>query len=965
MSLKWKSAVLTGLILALVFQPVTALAGDALTVVGLEIQDGIGEEKPIESIAKEDLISKRTTGTYDTFNLRHNADFRVELGSGVYWVPANVLGKPQYTDTEIMKLALTRNPQLLQEKISTLYDVIQYFHISGFRSVNADHIDAEYNGISWEHHKTGEEAILTNYGDCSGFAALGNYLLQGDYDEVGFISFNTQHGGHVFNYIKQNGKYYFFDFTLLDFAREELGTFSNSRFTRFLPSGIGLGSLHEAESIEDFLAYYTRNWEEPIVFEMYQADRVIPIGCQRERDLITYYLPDNMDIKMVYDNGCGKIQIVFLPPPEQTPRWKVDNLPPLYPEDGPPGSLVVRPEIQYIENFGRESLNTDIYFYTLNETPMLLQEVRFELSDSSGSLLQTEVLDKDQLAQHMPNRLITSERSFRLGTWYRGAEIAYIRGIAEARDIYGNTVQKQFEIDYSVMKQHMKNSYRAPGRPSLYDTKTLRANADFKIAVAEGVYWRPVSCLGRPQHTANELLQYKGKPEELKARINTLYDLIQYLQAAQYSYCVDNTQCLSGNPSDYARAEVALMTNCGNNQDSHHLVSYLLEGNYDGFGILNLHQRENGVTISYIKHKGKYYLFHLGHYRNDWMNTAVEDGTSESYFDSDFISGNLHEVNDLRDYVKYCNERFNYPIRWFAAIENGETVLSGTVDVIAGVHTSKRQQSVPSEYDTQTLRHNADFRLPVGKGVYWVPANTLGKSNLTREDILDLGNDPKVLQREIDTLYEVIQYIQVADFRSASDNIRIPEGEINWEHHKPGELAITTNEGCCATISNLLNYLLKGDYEEVGFIAFSHSNGNGHVFNYIKHNGKYYIVDLTHYRNDFMNTAVEDGDYKSYYASDFIAGNIHEVEDLRDFAAFYRKHANRPPVLFSAYAAENVLPIDSVRRDNELLIVYPDTYQDKVTILFDDPNDTARYEFVDPPTKYPEEWEPYNTKHVR
>lgn len=269
----------------------------------------------------------------------------------------------------------------------------------------------------------------------------------------------------------------------------------------------------------------------------------------------------------------------------------------------------------------------------------------------------------------------------------------------------------------------------------------------------------------------------------------------------------------------------------------------------------------------------------------------------------------------------------------------------------------------PSEYDTKTLRHNADFRAMVAKDVYWVPANVLGQSNLTANEIEELGSDPTVLKENIDTLYEVIQYIQVADFKDANDNINIKEGMIDWEHHKPGEMAIITNEGCCATISNLLNYLLEGDYDEVGFMSFSRSDGSGHVFNYIKENGKYYIVDLTHYRNDYMNTAIENGSFEEYKSTDYISGNIHEVENFIDYTNFCISNFAKPPVLFSTYVAENVLPIESVRDCDNIYITYPESYKDKVNIVYDKKDDNVSYDFATPPKMYPKEWEPYNTKH--
>jgi len=269
----------------------------------------------------------------------------------------------------------------------------------------------------------------------------------------------------------------------------------------------------------------------------------------------------------------------------------------------------------------------------------------------------------------------------------------------------------------------------------------------------------------------------------------------------------------------------------------------------------------------------------------------------------------------------------------------------------------------PSEYDTETLRYNANFRVKVSEGVNWVPVNTLGKPNMTSEEIEALGRDPEKLKEKLNTLYEVIQYIQATDFRSADDNIRIEEGGFSWEHHKPGEMAIITNEGCCATISNLLNFLLEGDYEGVGFIANSQSDGSGHVFNYIEHNNLYYFVDLTHYRNDFMHTAVEDGTLASYYATDFIAGNVHEAARIEDYVKYCRDNYNDPPVLFSLYMAKNCLPIGRpLNGGTPLEVVYPESSKERVKIVYDDPNDNIQYSFKKDPTKYPAVWEPYNTE---
>jgi hypothetical protein len=159
-----------------------------------------------------------------------------------------------------------------------------------------------------------------------------------------------------------------------------------------------------------------------------------------------------------------------------------------------------------------------------------------------------------------------------------------------------------------------------------------------------------------------------------------------------------------------------------------------------------------------------------------------------------------------------------------------------------------------------------------------------------------------------------------------------------------------------------MNYLLKDDYDEVGFMQYSQKDGSGHVFNYIKQDCKYYVIDLTHYRNDFLNTAVEEGDILAYYGSDFISGNIHEVDNLMDYARYCVENFNEPPALFTAYTSINALPIDAVKVDSMVYITYPELYQEKILKVYDPVNDNVRLNFEPGPSKYPKKWEPFNTK---
>lgn len=236
------------------------------------------------------------------------------------------------------------------------------------------------------------------------------------------------------------------------------------------------------------------------------------------------------------------------------------------------------------------------------------------------------------------------------------------------------------------------------------------------------------------------------------------------------------------------------------------------------------------------------------------------------------------------------------------------------------------------DHDTENLRYAADFKVEVADGVWWVPVSALGGSRYTNREIAGMvEHTPEEKQEEISTLYEALQLYQISNFAEGDDNVRIREGKIDWEHHKPGYDAVRTNNGCCATDSNWLNYILRGDYEQVGFIAYSQADGSGHVFNYIFRDGWYYFVDLTHYRTDFLDAAgIETGNMTDYRNSDIVAGNLHKVKEPEDYVKYCIDVYNDPPSLFFIYQADDCLPLDGVNIDGQMTITYPEGYDIKV-----------------------------------
>ena len=94
--------------------------------------------------------------TKDTWNLRADADFEVEVYDGVWWVPASSLGSSRYTNKLIASVVST-SPQVKKAVIGNLYEAVQLYQIGDFSSdtdedsMNVRAYDSD-SGYSWEKH---------------------------------------------------------------------------------------------------------------------------------------------------------------------------------------------------------------------------------------------------------------------------------------------------------------------------------------------------------------------------------------------------------------------------------------------------------------------------------------------------------------------------------------------------------------------------------------------------------------------------------------------------------------------------------------------------------------------------------------------------------------------------------------------------------------------------------------------
>lgn len=129
-------------------------------------------------------------------------------------------------------------------------------------------------------------------------------------------------------------------------------------------------------------------------------------------------------------------------------------------------------------------------------------------------------------------------------------------------------------------------------------------------------------------------------------------------------------------------------------------------------------------------------------------------------------------------------------------------------------------------------------------------SKVLGGTTLTAEEAYALVDaDPEVVQEKVKTAADVLMYMLAARIGDSMGCKCTRVGRHTWHWNMSAKEVMTTKLGNCGSCANLANYLLDGDYEEVGFMdqAYYPGNGGSHVYTYVLHEGKYYILDYSWY----------------------------------------------------------------------------------------------------------------------
>jgi len=212
------------------------------------------------------------------------------------------------------------------------------------------------------------------------------------------------------------------------------------------------------------------------------------------------------------------------------------------------------------------------------------------------------------------------------------------------------------------------------------------------------------------------------------------------------------------------------------------------------------------------------------------------------------------------------------------------------------------------------------------------------------------------ITEKISTYADLFQYLYMKGYKvSQESDVHFVVGGIDWFVTHTAEHVFESNTGNCGDGSNLVNYILKDDYDEQGYIHETY-NDSGHIYNYFKEDGVYYfidLIDLVTVVNSYDNADFRMGtgtDPKQI--SEYLVGEENQIGLLKDGSQIWMQ------CLFPCQGSHLAVGWNNLYfggEGPELPYVYPESVADSMKILYKkDSFDDPRFELDPPKNRWPE-----------
>jgi len=361
-------------------------------------------------------------------------------------------------------------------------------------------------------------------------------------------------------------------------------------------------------------------------------------------------------------------------------------------------------------------------------------------------------------------------------------------------------------------------------------------------------------------------------PQKLRMDISTPADAISFLNKKFPSLWMSYhlRQDANNNIIILRSGQEILSSSVAGRSDMATAMSYLLSDDMDIKSIYGYYHGLDGsldpiLEANYIYTNSEYDIF-----------DPVVGMDSDQGSRGKFILPNM-TVSSMDDYAK--------------AISNDST-LSNVVDVDSlyvikdgqqitftdkDGWTTITQPTVQPFYSNKSISDKInDCMNPENIDKYKLP-KILGELTLSATDAKALiGQPPAVIKENVKTAGDLLLYMLAAKMKLKNGDEQVMADGHQWHYNDTADVTLKENLGNCGRMANLANYLLEGDYQEIGFILQSYTgHSGGHVYNYIKYQDKYYIVDFSSYL------------FNNYDPSNEF--NFISMGNLKDYATRYKE----------------------------------------------------------------------------
>ena len=335
----------------------------------------------------------------------------------------------------------------------------------------------------------------------------------------------------------------------------------------------------------------------------------------------------------------------------------------------------------------------------------------------------------------------------------------------------------------------------------------------------------------------------------VKSVISTVSDAIAYLDLRFPTlYHGGATKNSSASMDYWLRSAPEILTDRWNQTGRTGItscISYLLDDDYEINSLIAfwpssemMNEDEPQKTINYIKTATGYIFFDpvlrmQGDAMSRWGDLLPQSTCSSV---AEYIEI-IRQTQSLSDVLKYIfsnagGVRMSYHMDY----TNGYTITTATEGIEMVYY------SVPAVDPAANVK-------PENIHSYQL-ASLLGGVTLTAEEAYGLVDAaPEVVREKVKTAADVLMYMLAAKTADSHGCKCTDVGGHTWHWNMSAKEVMENRLGNCGACANLANYLLDGDYEEVGFVdqAYYPGQGGSHIYTYVRYQDKYYILDYSWY----------------------------------------------------------------------------------------------------------------------